>query len=105
MSENLRCLMEQTQEREAKSDFPIVRSTELSTGDEQDAAAQILGLVEKTDAVKLQSYLDFQKSKYFESSPGDPDVSIRLRHAQWAHAFYYHHVREYLASESLEQKR
>ncbi|CAK0842742.1 unnamed protein product [Prorocentrum cordatum] len=83
----------------------ICERVDLSTGDEQDAAAQILGLVEKTDAVKLQSYLDFQKSKYFESSPGDPDVSIRLRHAQWAHAFYYHHVREYLASESLEQKR
>eukprot|EP00959_Pyramimonas_sp_CCMP1952_P453849 9468944-Pyramimonas_sp.AAC.1 len=104
MSESFVHLMDIIQDRESKGEFPIVRPAELGDVEEQSAASQSLGLVEKMDAVKLQSYLDYQKAKYFESSPGDSDVPIRLRHARWAYTFYYQHVREYLANESLNQK-
>ena len=81
-----------------------MRPGDLSDGDQEDAAQHILGLVDRADFAKIQSYIEFQKQKYFESSPGDPDVPVRVKHARWAHEFYYKHVREFLASESLQKR-
>eukprot|EP00959_Pyramimonas_sp_CCMP1952_P043356 906973-Pyramimonas_sp.AAC.1 len=88
-------LMEKILDRDAKSEFPIVRPEELRDVEEQGAASLSLALVEKMDAVKLQSFLE---AKYFESSPGNLSVPSRLRHAFWAYNCYYQHVREYLAN-------
>ena len=54
-------LMDEIQTRAALSEFPLVCPAEVSGVGEQEAAAQTLSLVEKTDAVKIQSYIEYQK--------------------------------------------
>ena len=75
-------LVDQIYDRAAAKEFPLLRPLDLPGEDEQSAAEQSLGLVEKMDAVKVQSYTDFQKQQYFESSPGDPATSIEEKHAR-----------------------
>ncbi|CAK0903247.1 unnamed protein product, partial [Prorocentrum cordatum] len=65
---------------------------------------EAMSLVEKLDAVQIQSYIDYQKEPYFKNSPGDPATSIDEKHAQWALNLYYKHVREFLAKQSLDAR-
>ena len=84
--------------------FPFVRLTELSGKDEQMAAEQSLKLVEKMDAVKLQSYLDLQFKKYLETCPTDASTSKKERRAHWAQSFYYEHLRNFTARDCLDSR-
>jgi len=52
-------LVDQIYDRAAAKEFPLLRPLDLPGEDEQSAAEQSLGLVEKMDAVKVQSYTDF----------------------------------------------
>ena len=105
LSYDISDLVDQIHDRAAAKEFPLLRPMDLPGEDEQSAAEQSLGLVEKMDAVKVQSYIDFQKQQYFESSPGDPATSIEEKHARWALRFYYKHVRDFLSSDSLDAKK
>ena len=101
LSYDISDLVDQIHHRASQKEFPVLRPMDLPGEDEQSAAEQSLGLVEKMDAVKIQSYIDSQKQQYFESSPGDPAISIEEKHARWALTFYYKHVRDFLSSDSL----
>ena len=102
MAEDITDLVDQIHDRAAAMEFPLLCPTDLPGEDEQSAAEQSLRLVEKIDAVKLQSYIEFQKQQYFESSPGDPATSIEEKHARWARTFYYKHVRDFLSRDCLD---
>ena len=49
--------------RDRAEEFPVVRPLELWTTEEQEAATEALGLVEKMDMVKIQSYIDYKKQE------------------------------------------
>ena len=84
--------------------FPFVRATELSGKDEQMVAEHSLKLVEKLDAVKLQSYLDLQFKKYLETCPTDASTSMKQRHAHWAQSSHYNHLRDFAARDCLDSR-
>ena len=69
-------LIDVIQEREETKQFPRLCTDYLIDNDERSVAQQSLGLAEMLDAVKVQSYIDSQRQKYFESHPHDPDTSI-----------------------------
>ena len=69
MAEDFPDVEDPKQERSVTMAFPLVRPTELSGKDEQMAAEQSLKLVEKLNAVKLQSYLDEKFKEYLKNSP------------------------------------
>ncbi|CAK0869153.1 unnamed protein product, partial [Prorocentrum cordatum] len=71
---------------------------------EDNSTLETVNLVEKLDAVQIQSYIDYHKEQYFKNSPGDPATSIDEKHAQWALNFYYKHVRDFLAKQSLDAR-
>ena len=54
-------LVGQIHDRAAVKEFPLLRPMDLPGEDEQSAAEQSLVLVEKMNAVKVQSYIDFQR--------------------------------------------
>ena len=72
------------QERSVTMASPLVRPMELSGKDEQMAAEQSLKLVEKMDAVKLQSYLDLEFKKYLETCPTDASTSKKETTTEYA---------------------
>ena len=84
--------------------FPLVRPTELSGKDEQMAAEHSLKLVEKMDAVKLQSYLELQFKKYLETCPTDPSTSMKQKCVHWAQSSYYNHLRDFAARDCLDSR-
>ena len=93
------------QDKSMKMAFPLVQPTDLSDKDEQMAAEQSLKLVEKVDAVKLQSYLDLMFKEYFETYPrDDASISIEQIRACWARSGYYKHVRNFTANDCLDNR-
>ena len=98
-------LVDQIHDRGAAKEFPLLRPTDLPGEDEQSAAEQSLGMVDKLDALKVQSYIDFHKQQYFESSPGDPAIAMKEKIARWALEFYYKHLRDFLVRDSLDVKQ
>ena len=92
------------QDKSVKMAFPLVQPTDLSDKDEQMAAEQSLKLVEKMDAVKLQSYLDLEFKKYLETCPTDASTSMKQRHAHWAQSSYYNHLRNFAARDGLDSR-
>ena len=92
------------QERSVTMAFPLVRPTELSGKDEQMAAEQSLKLVEKIDAVKLQSYLDMKFKTYVETCPTDPSTTMKQKRAHWAQTSYYNHLRDFAGRDCLDSR-
>ena len=96
-------LVTRIHDRETAKQFPIVCPKDLVNKDEQDMAEESLELVEMiTDHVKLQSYIESKREEYFESSPGDPNVSKEEKYARWSLAFHYKHTRTFLCRNSLD---
>ncbi|CAK0848323.1 unnamed protein product, partial [Prorocentrum cordatum] len=104
LADDISTLVDELHSRAAAKEFPLIRPIELRADDEQNAAEQAVSLVEKMDAVQIQSYIDYQKEQYFKNSPGDPATSIDEKHALWAFNFYYKHVRDFLAKQSLDAR-
>ncbi|CAK0824248.1 unnamed protein product, partial [Prorocentrum cordatum] len=104
LAEDISSLVDDLHSRAAAKEFPLIRPIDLRADDEHNAAEEAMSLVEKLDAVQIQSYIDFQKKEYFKNSPGDPAASIDEKHAQWALNFYYNHVRDFLAKQSLDAR-
>ena len=88
--------------RKSANEFPLLRTEHMNSKDAVTDAKHCISLVDEEDHVKIQSYIDYQKQKYLESNPGDPALSIDEQHAQWALQFYYKHLRDFLAQESLD---
>ena len=56
-------LVDEIRVRAAASQFPLLRPIDLLKMDERGAAEQPRALVDKMDAVRVQSYIDYQKQK------------------------------------------
>ena len=70
----------------------------------ENSAQETLGLAEKVESVKVESYMQHQKSLYFANETFD-DRPQKVQEASWAFEHYYKHLREFLAMETLEQKK
>ena len=60
-------------------------------------ANDILLLVQKEEAVAVQSYLDHEYKLYREQCCVDPSISEPVRRAGWAREFYYTHIKNFYA--------
>ena len=84
--------------------FPLVRPTEVAGEDEKTSAEQCLKLVEKMDAVKVQSYLAAKFQEYLETAPQDRSTSMKQKRTQWAQSTYYKHLRDFAARDCLDSR-
>ena len=100
-------LMNVIAQRDRAKEFPVVRPMELSTTEEQEAAHQLLGLVDPAETVNIQSYMEHKRQEYFECAPHecDKDKPLGLQKALWARNFFYKHLHDYLASHSLKHRK
>ena len=98
-------LVDAIAEREKEKQFPIIRPMELKQVDDQEAAGMALALVDKVDAVKIQSYIAEQRRLYFVEHPDDEDgVPLAVKVAKWDYTFWYFHLRRFLIQESLASR-
>ena len=67
------------------------------------AAEQTLSLVRKSQAVKIQSYLDEERGLFLASDVVSPHVPVPHKNAYFARNSYYHYLLRYLFRESLEE--
>ena len=84
MEENVPDDGDPEQDKSVMMALPLVQPTEQSGEDEQIAAEQSLKLVEKMDAVEIQSYLDLEFKKYLETCPADASTSKKETTTEYA---------------------
>lgn len=58
-------------QRQLAHEFPFVLPSELQTVDAKEAAEQTLGLIEKTEHVKIESWIEKQTDDYFRDKQPD----------------------------------
>ena len=99
----LASLMEEIAKREEAKEFPLLlpEQCEGKGGEYGNAAEETLSLLEKIDTVQMQSYIDRQRELYFMNSKFEDGRSPAEAKALWAYRYYYKHMRDYLAVESL----
>ena len=98
-------VVEDMRKRKSASQFPLLKTEHLKGKAEKLIAEQCLPLAAKEDHVKIESYIEHQKQNFVESHPVDTSIPLEVQHAQWALKFYYKHVRDYVAMDSLDMKR
>ena len=87
--------LEVIDQRFRDGDFPAVLPQEQ---DKCADAADILMLVQKEEAVALQSYIDDQYKLYRENCCADASISEAVRRADWARKFYYKHMENFVST-------
>lgn len=100
----LASLVNTISERIKAEEFPLVRPSELESIEEQEAAALTLGLVEKIEMVKLESFLAESRRVYFQDEPLVLGVTHDEKVAQWSLHFHYNHMRDFIAFEALSTR-
>ena len=107
-------LIDKIRERQEGKEFPIVRPSDLQDPEQQEAASMSLGLLEKIETVKIESYIAEMRHKAMECEAmkeaqwseqcSEPETLV-MKELKWTYANYYWVVRDYLIQESMENKR
>ena len=90
LSRSIAGLMDEIELQRVVSEVPSIRPTELKDKEKGSLAEECLGLVEKSDAVELQSFIADAQRKYFETNKRmDEPGTYREKLAHWNEQFYY----------------
>ena len=91
--------------REQEHNLPLVHPNELSGKQEETMAEETLGLVDKLEHTKIESYLQEKKKSYFKDSPAELAKAHSEKICEWTYAFHYFHLREFLLQDSLDSHK
>jgi len=105
MAKKLADLYDEIMSRAESNQFPLVKPGELETSEQKEAADITLGLIEKEEHVRIESFLQHQKELYFESHRGDVSKPQSLQVAEWSYRYHYSNLRLFLISESLRMRK
>ena len=93
-------------ERMQQQAFPWVKPDELrGPKKEVCTAEEILGAIQKSEYVELESYLAQRRQLYFASNPGEKDIPQKVQDVEWARRFYYAELQRFLTEKSLKAKK
>ena len=95
-------LAEAVETRIENKSFPLVLPSEVK---DVEGAKQSLALIDKEQAVLIQSYLDEQRAEFLRNDTVAPEVPRELKIAYFARNSYYYHVRQFLLQKSLNEKK
>ena len=103
-AKDIAALVDQIHERCEANQFPMILPGEVCSS-QQHFAKETLNLLDKTETVELQSFIESQYVQFRADSPADDDEPEGVRRAKWARLGYYVVARKYLVQKSMLSKQ
>ena len=101
--------------RQESKEFPLVRSTDLESEEDQEAAAMSLSLIDKIEHVKLEAYIaeerrksldaEFARTGNWPTEQRSDSQNWKLKEAEWNYLNHYAVVRRFLVMETFRNKK
>ena len=64
--------------------------------DETAYAESLMPLINKTEVVEFQSFIEHRRGLHFQSNPWDEDTPVPVQRAEWNRRFYRAEMRKFL---------
>ena len=103
-AKDIAVLVDQIHEPCEANQFPMILPGEVCSS-QQHFAKETLNLLDKTETVELQSFIESQYVQFRADSPADDDEPEGVRRAKWARLGYYVVARKYLVQKSMLNKQ